>query len=187
MTNTLKLAGAFILATFLFTSCKDCDTTVTQVEDEEAEWLVYDRNDSVTFINEKAEEVLFVNTVLSAQQVPGEGFDISDECIERYDMQGISIIQNTQKSYPGLATYFLKRPDKFEVTLLVENKGEYTIDEDQPTYPTVEVNNTLYTNVFEVINTDATKATNMKRLLFNKEFGFLSVEYYDGKKLELKQ
>lgn len=187
MTTSLKLAGAFILAAFLFTSCKDCDTTVTQVADEEAEWLVYDRNDSVTFVNEKAEEVLFVNTVLNAQQVPGEGFNVSDDCIERYDMQAISIIQNPQKSYPGLATYFLKRSDSFEVTLLVENKGEYTIDESQPTYPSVEVNNTLYSNVFEVINTDGSKATNMKRLLFNKEFGFISVEYYDGKKLELKQ
>ncbi|MBD1395569.1 hypothetical protein H9Q13_00185 [Pontibacter sp. JH31] len=186
MIKSLKLASAIIGATLLFTSCKDCDTTVIQVADDEAEWLVYDRNDSVTFINEKAEEVLFVNTLLNAQQVPGEGFNVSDDCIERYDMQAMSIIQNTQRSYPGLATYFLKRPDTFEVILLVENQGEYTIDETQPTYPSLDVNNTLYTNVFEVTNPDGSKATNMKRLLFNKEFGFISVEYYDGKKLELK-
>ena len=141
----------------------------------------------MTFINEKAEEVLFVNTLLNAQQVPGEGFNVADDCIERYDMQAMSIIKNAQKNYPGLATYFLKRPDKFEVTLLVENQGEYTIDESQPTYPSVEVNSTVYSNVFEVIKTDSSKATNLKRLLFNKEFGFISVEYYDGRKLELKQ
>ncbi len=82
MTNSLKLAGIFILATLLFASCKDCDTTVTQVSEEEAKWLVYNRGDSARFVNEKNQIVRYVNTGIRADQVPGEGFNVSDDCIE---------------------------------------------------------------------------------------------------------
>lgn len=184
MTHFLKLTGTFLLATLLFTSCKDCDTTVTQVSEEEALWLVYERNDSVTFVNEAEETIKYHNTALRAEQVPGEGFNTSDKCIEQLDVQAFSTIEDKAKKYPGLGTYILKRPSKFEVVLMVEGRGEYKLDLSQPTYPTLDVNNTTYTDVFEIVKTDNAKETNLKRLLFNKEFGFLSVEYFDGKKLE---
>jgi hypothetical protein len=183
MIKSLQLAGVFILSALLFSSCKDCDTTVIQVSEDEAKWLVYDRGDSARFVNEKNEIVRFVNTGVRVEQVPGEGFNISDNCIERYDVQAASFIEDIKKSYPGLATYILKRPETFEVVLIVENGGDHKINTAQPTYPTKDINNTLYSNVFEVVKTDSTKTTNLKRLLFNKEVGFLSVEYYNGKKL----
>ncbi|WP_018478556.1 hypothetical protein [Pontibacter roseus] len=187
MTNPFKLAGMFLLATLLFTSCKDCDTTVTQVTEDDTKWLVYDRGDTVRFVNENNETVRFTTSVLRADQVPGEGFNVTDNCIEQYDIQAVSIIEDTNKEYPRLATFFLKRPNTFDMALLVEEVGEYEINETQPTYPTATVNNNLYSEVFEVVRTDSSKTTNLKRILFNKEFGFLSVEYYNGKKLQLAQ
>jgi hypothetical protein len=188
MKKILKLAGPFLLATLLFTSCKDCDTTVTQVSEDEALWLVYDRNDSVAFVNEAEETIKFYNTALRAEQVPGEGFNTSDKCIEQLDVQAFSTMEDKEqdkaKKYPGLGTYILKRPSKFEVVLLVEGRGEFKLDLAQPTYPSLEVNNTFYTDVYEIVKTDDSKETNVKRLLFNKEFGYLSVEFFNGKKLE---
>lgn len=185
MTQFVKLAGAFLLATLLFTSCNDCDTTMTQVSQDEVRWLVYDRNDSVAFVNEEGKTIKFYHTALRAEQVPGEGYSITDKCIEQVDMQASSTIEEKAKKYPGLGTYILKRPDKFEVVLIVEGRGEFKLANlEQPTYPSLEVNNKEYSDVFEVVKTDDSKETNVKRLLFNKEFGYLSVEYFDGRKLE---
>ena len=96
MIKSLQLAGVFILSALLFSSCKDCDTTVTQVSEEEAKWLVYDRGDSARFVNEKKEIVRFVNTGIRVEQVPGEGFNVSDRCIEHYDVQAASFIEDTK-------------------------------------------------------------------------------------------
>jgi hypothetical protein len=180
--------GVVILSTFLFSSCKeDCDTTVTQVSEEEAAWLVYSRGDSAHFLNETNQKVSFVNTALLSEQVPGEGFNTSSDCIEQYDVQAFSSIEDPQNKYPGLATYILKRPDNLQVVLVVEERGEFEINEAEPTHATLTINDVAYNNVFEIVKTDSTKTTNLKRLRFNKEFGFLSAEYYDGKKLQLMQ
>ncbi|MHC2990483.1 hypothetical protein OB13_02385 [Pontibacter sp. HJ8] len=188
MTNSIKLMGAVLLSTFLFSSCQeDCDTTVTQVSEDEAGWLVYSRGDSAYFINETNQQVNFVNTALLSEQVPGEGFSTTSDCIEQYDVQAFSSIEDPQNKYPGLATYILKKPDTLQVVIVVEERGEFEINEAQPTYATLTINNVAYSNVFEIVKTDSTKTTNLKRLRFNKQFGFLSAEYYDGKKLQLMQ
>lgn len=191
MTHSIKLLGVFMLATLLFTSCKDCDTTTTQFDEKDVEWLVYDRNDTIRFLNETGDTVTYANTALIAEQVPGEGYNISDNCIGHFDVQAYSVMEDIARSNtntnasPGIATYFLKRENSLEVSVAVNGRGEYKLNPGQPTYPSVEVNDVLYTDVYEVINNDASKATNVKRILFTKERGFLSVEFYNDKKLEL--
>lgn len=180
-----------MLATLLFTSCKDCETTTTQFDEKDVEWLVYDRGDSTQFLNEAGDTLTYTNTALIAEQVPGEGYNISDNCIGHFDVQAYSVMEdvarnsNSTNKNPGLATYFLKRENSLDVSVAVDGRGEYKLNLAQPTYPSVEVNDALYTDVYEVINNDASKATNVKRILFNKQRGFLSVEFYNDKKLEL--
>lgn len=180
-----------MLATLLFTSCKDCDTTTTQFDEKDVEWLVYDRGDTVRFLNEVGDTVAYTNTALIAEQVPGEGYNVSDNCIGHFDIQAYSVMEDVARNStstdknPGIMTYFLKRENSLEVALAVDKRGEYKLNLAQPTYPSVEVNGVLYNDVYEVINNDASKVTNVKRILYNKQRGFLSVEFYNDKKLEL--
>lgn len=189
MKHSLKLAGVVMLATLLFTSCKDCDTTTTQFDEKDVEWLVYDRGDTIRFLNEGGDTVTYTNAALIAEQVPGEGYNISDNCIGHFDVQAYSVMEDVVKNSttrsPGLATYFLKREKGLEVSVAVNERGEYELNLAQPTYPSVEVNDVLYADVYEVTNNDASKATNVKRILFNKQHGFLSLEFHNDKKLEL--
>ncbi|PKV76219.1 hypothetical protein [Pontibacter ramchanderi] len=191
MTQSFKLVGVFVLATLLFTSCKDCETTTTQFDQKDVEWLVYERGDTIRFLNETGDTVTYANTALIAEQVPGEGYNISDNCIGHFDVQAFSVMEDIAKTTPGttkspgIATYFLKRENSLEVSLAVNERGEYKLNLAQPAYPSVEVNDMLYTDVYEVTNNDASKATNVKRILFNKQHGFLSVEFHNDKKLEL--
>lgn len=185
MKHSLKLAGAFILATFLFTSCKDCDTTVTQFDEDDVAWLAYEQNDTVHFLTELGDTVQYRNVGMRAEQIPGEGFNISDDCIERYDVQAYAILEEKTKKSPGLMTYFIKRENSFLVGLAVENNGEFKLDMAAPTYPSLEVNGTPYLNVYEVLQTNNTEAGRVKRILFNQSYGFLSIELYGDKKLEL--
>lgn len=175
------------MATLLFTSCKDCETTSTQMDENDVKWLVYDRGEKVQFKNESGDTVIYANTNLRAEQVPWEGYKTSDDCIKHFDVQAYSVIQDQGKVYPGMMTYFLKKENSFDVLLNVELTGDHEIDIAQPTYASYEVNEVTYSNVFEVVKTDSSKASNLKRLLFNQEHGFLSLELYDGKKLELMQ
>jgi hypothetical protein len=186
MTQLLKLAGAFILAALLFSSCKKCDpTTSTEMNEDDVKWLVYDRGDTVFFQNESGDSVTYVNTILRAENVPGEGYNMSDECISHFDVQAYSVIQDTKQEYPAIMSFFLKTETKFDLILAVNNSGEQKVDVTQPTHATYEINETTYNNVFEVVKTDDAKGQNLKRLLFNQEHGFLSVELFDGRKLEL--
>jgi hypothetical protein len=185
MTHSLKLAGAFILATLLFTSCKDCDTTVTQIDENDAAWLSYEHNDTVNFLNELGDTVQYVNIAMRAEQIPGEGFNISDDCIEHYDVQAFAILEEQTKKNPSLMTYFIKRENSFLVSLAVEGRGDYKLNLDEPTYPSLEVNGMTYLNVYEVLQTNQADAGRIKRMLYNKTHGFLSIEFYGDKKLEL--
>ncbi|WP_244554627.1 hypothetical protein [Pontibacter indicus] len=191
MKHSMKLAGVVMLATLLFTSCKDCDTTTTQFDEKDVEWLVYDRGDTVRFLNEAGDTVAYTNTALIAEQVPGEGYNVSDNCIGHFDVQAYSVMQDVARnssgtnSNPGIMTFFLKRENSLEVSLAVDQRGEYKLNLAQPAYPSVEVNGVLYNDVYEVSRSDASKVTNVKRILFNKQHGFLSLEFHNDKKLEL--
>ncbi|WP_196268114.1 hypothetical protein [Pontibacter sp. 172403-2] len=81
---------------------------------------------------------------------------------------------------------FIRRsPDNFIVQVAAENEGSWELEEKNPQYPVLQVNGANYTNVFEV-KPDSTKPTDLKRLLYNKEAGFISAEYYDGRLLQLE-
>ena len=191
MTQSIKLVGVVVLATLLFTSCKDCDTTTTQFDEKDVEWLVYERGDSIRFLNEVGDTVTYTNTALTAEQVPGTGYNLSDNCIGHFDVQAYSVMQDVARNNtgttknPGIMTFFLKRENSFDVSLAVDQRGEFKLNLAQPTYPSVEVNDVLYTDVYEVMNNDDSKDTNVKRVLYNKQHGFLSLEFYNNKKLEL--
>ncbi|MBX0332509.1 hypothetical protein K3G39_04585 [Pontibacter sp. HSC-14F20] len=184
-----------MLATLLFTSCKECETTTTQFDEKDVEWLVYERDDTVRFLNEIGDTVTYANTALVADHVPGEGYNISDNCIGHFDIQAYSVMQDIARSStstststsnnPGIMTFFLKRENSLEVSLAVDKLGEYKLNHTQPAYPAVEVNGVVYNDVYEVLNNDASKVTNLKRILYNKQSGFLSLEFHNDRKLEL--
>ncbi len=185
MKHLLKLVAILVFATVLFTSCKECDVTTTQMEQEDIDWLIYDRTDTIFFLTEAGETVTYRNTLLRAEQVPGEGYNASDNCIGHFDVQAVSVMEDVQRVSPGIATYFLKRENLFEVKLLISERGEYKLNLAEPTYETYELNGEVYTNVYQVINNDSGNEKNVSRILFNKTHGFLSLEFHNGKKLEL--
>lgn len=176
------LAGSILLF-----SCKDCDDPqVTQVTEDDMAWLVYNTTTKVTFVNEKQEDVLYKFAGGAIQNVPGEGYSINDECIDKLDAQAFATLQDSTKKNLNLITYILKKPNQLEVRVGVENRGDWAINTGNPTYSTHEVGGYLYNEVYEILP-DSTKPSDVKRVLFNPTHGFLYVGYYNGKFLELKR
>ncbi|NEM99235.1 hypothetical protein [Pontibacter burrus] len=174
------LAGSI----FLF-SCKDCDDPqVTDVTKEDMAWLVYNTTTRATFVNEKQENVLYKFSGGAIQNVPGEGYSINDECIDKLDAQAFAMLQDTTKKNLGLVTYILKRPTQLEVRVGVENRGDWPINVGNPTFANHEVGGYLYNEVYEVLQ-DSTKPSDVKRVLYNPTHGILYVGFYNGKFLEL--
>lgn len=185
MKHPLKLVAVFVLATFLFTSCKECDVTTTQLDESDVEWLVYDRPDSIQFLTEAGDTVLYTNSLIRAEQIPGEGYNASDNCIGHFDVQAVSVMEDVDRVSPSIAVFFLKRENLFEVSILVAERGDYKLNLATPNYDVYELNGEVYTNVYEIVNNDASNEKNVRRILFNKAYGFLSMEFHNNKKLEL--
>ena len=187
MKTSVTTLCTLLFGAVLLSSCDKCgESTITMVTEDDAKWLVYDGKDTIRFVNEANLPVNYVRTRLTSENVPGEGYSLDDKCIDQLDTQVGNIIQDVRSQQPGLATYILRRPNNLTVQLLVEGRGAYEINESTPTYPSLEVDGTVYNNVFEV-KKDSTAATSVKRILFNKEVGFISVELYGGKKLRRVQ
>lgn len=190
MKQFVKTAALFSLLAFLFSSCKDCETTVTEIELEEAQWLVYERGDTARFLNELGEEVNYVHATLRTDPVPGTGTSINDDCISHYDRQAFSIMENRNGENPALVTFLLKRRESFKVNLALmyfggQSVAEYNLDITDTPAEFVEINGKRYFDVYEVVMPEETKPTYPKRILFNKTEGFLSVDFVNGKKLEI--
>ncbi|WP_242928691.1 hypothetical protein [Pontibacter vulgaris] len=186
MNKILRPVLALAFGSFLLASCDKCEPTYTQPTTEDLDWLVYDTKDSIRFVNESNKVFTYLRTNAYTQNIPGAGYSVSDDCIEKMDTQVVNVIQQVKNQQPGLAITILKTPEDLTVNLVVEDRGTYKIDKANPTFATLDLNGFTYNNVFEV-KADSTKATSLKRLLFNKEFGFLSLEMYDGRKLDLKR
>ncbi len=186
MNKIFRPVLALALGAFLFTACDECDPSYNRPTETDLQWLVYDTNDSIRFVNENNVSYTYIRTDTYSQNVPAEGYSINDDCIEVLDTQVVSVIQQVKNQQPGFAVGLLKSADDLTLNLAVQDRGSYKIDIANPTYPTIDVNGFTYNNVFEV-KADSTKATSLKRLLFNKDFGVLSLETYDGKKLFLKR
>ncbi|GAA4438261.1 hypothetical protein GCM10023188_33450 [Pontibacter saemangeumensis] len=190
--TVLKLFTVMLFAAAGLTSCEKCgNVLITEPTPEDSEWLVYKLNDTTAFQTETADIVRYTRTGIYAQNVPGEGFSMEDECIDQIDVQVRTVMEDVQNVQPYLGTRILSKPDDLVVEVAVgENVndkaveiGVWEIDENNPSYDSLAVNDKMYYDVFEV-NPENTKANSISQILYNKEFGFLSVSFYSGKKLE---
>jgi hypothetical protein len=131
----------------------------------------------------------FTHTQLNSVPVPGEGFEVTDACIEQYDTRRASVMQETgtpKKKLPGLSVIALKRPKDLQVTLAVSNRANFQIpDINTPQHASLVVRGVTYTNVFSIINPDSS-TQGVSRILFNREYGFLRVVYFNDKVLKKK-
>lgn len=184
------LATALCCGTLFLSSCNDCSTSVTTpFEPEETTWTVYTNGAKLLMADELDSVYTFTHTQLSSVPVPGEGFEVSDACIEQYDTRRVSVMQESsapKKKLPGLSVIALKRPNDLQVTLAVSNRGNFQIpDINTPQHASLVVRGVTYTNVFSIINPDSS-TQGVSRILFNREYGFLRVAYYNDKTLKNK-
>ncbi|WP_161890791.1 hypothetical protein [Pontibacter russatus] len=193
MNKTLyKTLSVLFLAATALTSCEKCgNVAITEPTPEDSQWLVYQQKDTIPFQTETADVVRYTRTGIYAQNVPGEGLSLEDECIDQVDVQVRTVLEDIADAQPYLSTRILSKPNDLVVELAVgENAadkavelGVWEIDERSPSYDSLEVNDRMYYEVFEV-NPESTAANNVSQLLYNKEFGFLRVAFNSGKKLE---
>ena len=187
---TLLSAGLCLGALFL-SSCNDCTTSVAQFDDADNEWLVYGTQEELQMVDERDlnQDTVFVfkNSSIKSEQMPGEGFDVTDACIEQYDTRRASVMQNSSgDELPGLTVVALKRPNDLQVSLVVINRGEFPIpDLNTPQYDSLVINGFTYRDVFQLAHPDSS-SIGVSRVLFNKEYGFLKVVYHNDRKFKNK-
>ena len=188
MRKTVYTIFSVLFGSLFLYSCETCDNpTITYTTAEDNKWLVYDFVDNYNPNFENENDSLIKSFKFQGyigQNVPGEGVSLTDDCVEKLDTQVFAHLQDTTQRYPSLYTYILKRPDTLEVRVAVENRGDWAIDKENPTYESLEVNGIQYFDVFEV-NPDSLKTNSVKQILFNKQYGFLQVDFYDGRQLRL--
>lgn len=173
----------FLCSLLLLSSCNDCTTSVAQFENGDSDWVVYGTGDTLRMVDEQNNAFTFVNTRVSSDPVPGEGFAVSDACIEQYDTRRASVMQETSqpiRRLPGLTVIARRRPNDIQVSLVAVNRGELLIpDINTPQHAQLDINGFTYSNVYEVVN-EAPAPDGLRRVLFNREYGFLQVEYAAG-------
>lgn len=186
MKASFKTILCLFFASALLISCEECgEPTITPITEDDAKWLVYNNQDTIRYTSNTNEQVKFLLSNAFTENVPGEGYSISDDCIEEMNTQAGRIVQDVKQKWPGMATYILKSPNDLRVSLVVQGGPAIEIDENNPTYPTKRINEVNYLNVFEV-NKDSTKVGDLKRIFFNRDSGFIRVEYYGGRTLQLQ-
>src|SRR5688500_4742138 len=93
------------LAASALTSCEKCgNVLITEPTPEDSEWLVYRQNDTTAFQTETNDTVRYVRTGIYAQNVPGEGFTVEDECIDQIDVQVRAVMEDVADAQPYLGT-----------------------------------------------------------------------------------
>lgn len=183
----LSLSSFFLLllATVMLSSCEKCgNVTRSSPTAADAEWLPYRENDEIRFITELNDTVVYNRSGIFAQEFPGEGFSATDECIDKVNVQIRSVIGDTSDNRPSLITRILRKPDDLQVELGVADMGIWEVNDQEPPIESLQVNGKAYNNVYEV-RTNSTQEDGVRRILYNKEFGFLRVEFNDGKFLQL--
>jgi len=179
MKSRFTLLLSFVAGALLLSSCDKCGTaTYAEPTAQDLEWLVYEQNDSIKYVNQDNVPLIFTRVNAVTNQLPGQGFSASDDCIERYDVQYATTMQDLKNQHPTFGTVVSRLSDTLLVQVMLENRGIYTIDVDNPDFPVKEVNGKEYTDVYE-INADSTRTYSLKHLLFNKTHGVLSYELYD--------
>ncbi|MCJ8166684.1 hypothetical protein MKJ04_17695 [Pontibacter sp. E15-1] len=181
-----------LLAAVALSSCEQCgNVTIAQPTVADSEWLVYKENDTLVFEAETGAEVRYVRTGIYAQSIPGEGFSAEDACIDQVDILARTVLEDLGDIQPPLGTRILSRPNDLVVSLSVgekagettEDTGIWEIDETSPTHDSLAVNGQMYYEVFE-LNLSNAGTNRVKQLLYNKAFGFLRVEFFNGPKLD---
>lgn len=186
MKRTVTTIFSLLFGSLFLYSCESCENpTITYPTEDETKWLVYELGDKPVYKDERDTLIRSYKFLgFLGQNVPGEGISLSDECMERLDTQVLAEVSDTTGRYPRLFTYILKRPDSLQVKIAVDNLGDWVLDQNNPTHETLEVDGNVYSNVYE-INADSVKLNSVKTVLFNKEYGFLYVDFYNNKKLTL--
>ncbi len=188
----LNLSIVLLFALPALTSCEKCgNVMLSEPSVADSEWLVYKKNDTITFKTETGSEFRYARTGIYAQNIPGEGFSAEDECIDQIDIQVRTVMEDVNNEQPFLSTRILSKPNDLVVGVSVGEKvndksveiGVWEIDENSPDHDSLAVNQKMYYNVFE-LNPNDSKANGVRQILFNKGFGFLRVEFENGKLLE---
>ncbi|WP_266204752.1 hypothetical protein [Pontibacter kalidii] len=188
MKTTVKSFFLLMFASATLASCENCgDISITEPTPEDSQWLVYGTGDNVLFRNEKDDTITYQRTGIYVQSVPGDGYSVSDDCIDKRNTQVTNIIEDKDRKLPYLITYILKKPDSLIVRIGVANKNAWEIKgSDQPQTVTVgEGEDEITYNNAYVLKADSTAADSPKEVYFTKDEGFVKVELYNGKKLEL--
>jgi hypothetical protein len=184
MKTTVKSFLLLLFASATLAACDDCgDISITDPTPEDMQWLVYGTTrDTALFSNEDGDTLTYLRTGIYPQNVPGDGYSISDDCIEQRNTQVTNIIEDKDRKMPYLGTFILKKPDSLIVRVGVGNKNAWEIKGTDETQQ-VTVGEKTYSDAY-VLKADST-ADGPKEVYFNKQDGFLKVEFYGGKKLEL--
>ncbi|ARS34441.1 hypothetical protein [Pontibacter actiniarum] len=188
MKTTITSLFSLLFASAFLVGCEDCGSaTITEPTVADTEWLVYSSGDTAVFKDENADTVWYVRTGIYAQSTPGDGYNVSDECIEKLNTQIANIMEDTREAadqrQPYLGTLILSKPDSLLVRIGVGTQATWSIDTAAATQEK-EVNGKTYTGVY-VLEGEGTKDTDVKNVYFNKSDGFLYVEFNNGRKLEL--
>ena len=193
MNKTLfKTLLVLTLAATALTSCEKCgNVNITEPTPEDSEWLVYKLKDTISFQTEASDTVRYTRTGIYAQELPGEEFSVDDECIDELNVQVRTVIEDVENEQLYLSTRILSKPDELVVEVAVGETvndkaveiGVWEIDENGASKDSLSVNGKMYYNVFE-LNPTETKTNTVKQILYNKEFGFLRVAFFNGKQLE---
>ena len=181
MKNIFTSVICLFLGASILSSCETCEpAVVTQVTQEDIEWLVYKKNDSVIFSDEAGKKVKYIATHAVSQTVLAEDSDPDDTCFEKLDIETLLVLQDTTNTLPDLGVYIFKTPAKLDVSPAVENSEGKVLDLDNPTHETKEIGGMTYYDVYE-IDLIQSKPYSAKKIMFNKDFGYLYIEFYDGK------
>ncbi|MCC9166814.1 hypothetical protein [Pontibacter harenae] len=185
MKSTFTLMLSFVVGALLFSSCDKCDEVkYSRATTDDLEWLVYGQDDSIKFVNQDNVLLTFTRVNATENQLPGEGYSASDECIEKVDVQHLVTMQDLKNQHPTFGTAVTRSSDKLKVNVMLESRGMHEINVENPDFETLEVNGQNYSNVYE-ITADSTRTYSLKRLLFNKSHGVLYYELYDRREYKL--
>lgn len=176
---SLSLFGALLW----LSSCNTCETSVAQFLNDDTTWTVYNPGDTLLMVDHTDTVRVFVHSRLNADPIPGDGFGPTDACIEQYYTRRTSIMQHNARRFPALTVMAIRTPDSMRVSLIVAQRAELLIPDLENTLPEpVPLEGVTYQNVYEVLNPESGE-NGVSRILFNREFGFLQVEYADGRSL----
>jgi hypothetical protein len=164
-------------------SCNTCETSVAQFQNDDTTWTVYQPNDSLLMVDHTDTVRVFLHTRLNSDLIPGDGFGPADACIEQYYTRRTSIMQHNARRFPALTVMAIRTPDTMRVSLIVAQRAELLIPDLNNTLPEPQtIGGQTYQNVYEVLNPES-GPNGVSRILFNRDFGFLRIEYADGRSL----